>query len=181
MFEKNALPKKSDMPEIFEPKYLNLHDLTGYIKAHLGGLVKGSNTERDNQWGKAWIAELIQRLAEIKKELRRGSINTRLSWALAVALRKTAIESGFIVEQEWQTFSQGSSIINKIRRSFQSLLKNHPQANKRAQRLKLFCEILCQEMPYEERFVPGPVVLEIKIPPSSRANWMADGQAGEAD
>ncbi len=170
-----------DMPDIFKPEYLNLHDLAGYVKAHLGDLLKGSCSGRGMEWGKAWITELIHRLAEIKKEISRGSINTRLDWGLATALQKSAIESRFIVEQEWQLFPQGGPVIAKIRRSFQLFLKNPTRINKQSQRLKLFCEILCKKMPYEERFRPGPVAPEIPTIREKHCNYMADGQPGEAD
>jgi hypothetical protein len=175
------MPKKADALDIFKPEYLNLYELVGFVKAHLTDLINKTFSEQGLKQGKAWAEEFYQRLAEIKKDLLLGAINMRMSWALGIALQKAAIESGFIVEQEWQTWSQSGLAIDKIRRSLGSFLKNPTQITEHTRRIKLFCEILCQEMPFAEHFRPGPVAPEIKIPRCTRTNWMADGQPGEAD
>lgn len=159
------------MSEIHKPEYLNLYDLAHYVKAYLSDLLNGTCSERGAEWGNAWITELVQRLGEIKKDL-------GISF-LTIALHKTAIASGFT--DGCERLSQLCQVIEKVRQSFLKFLKNPQKAKKRAQKLKLFCEILCQKMPYEERFKPGPVVPEIKIPRSTRRNYMANGQPGEAD
>lgn len=179
--------KPADMPDIFKPKYLNLYVLTGYVKASLGDLANNTYSEQELKWGKAWIAELIQRLAEMQKEIptagqfKKGHHMT-LSWSLSGPLHKAVVASGFTDECQW--LHQLRDVIGKVSRCCREFLKNPLKAKKRRQKLKSFCEELCKNLPCEERFRPGPVALVIEIPPEKRCrrtNYMADGQPGEAD
>lgn len=166
---------------MFKPEYLNLYQLIGYIKAHLSDLLNNTYSKNGIEWGKAWISALIQRLEEIKKEIQRGPIETKLSWSFVLALRKASVESGFIKKQDWKLFSESNLAIDKICRSFLAFLKDYSSNNPIAPNLKLFCEVFCKEMPFAEQFEPAPTAMEIKLPRSSRTNYMADGQQGEAD
>ena len=165
--------KRVDILNVFAPAGLSLYDLAGFVKVYMGILIKGTCSQKDIDDSKAYISELAQRLGEIKKELGMSFLTT--------ALHKAALSSNFVTADECQTLSQLRPVIGKISRSFRKFLKNPTKAKKCTEKLRLFCEILCQKMPFEERFQPGPVIPEIKIAPSSRTNWMADGQPGEAD
>ncbi len=177
--------KPDEMPDVFKPEYMNLHELTGYTKAHLEGLLFGDCSEQGMKWGKAWIAELILRLEEIYRELPQGLVKTQLSWSFISALIEVLREGDFAGEQELKSLTGSSRAVEKIRCSFQNLLNNHARDNKDIPQLKIFCEILYKKMPLEDRYGPGRLIMEIKLPPSPRRaprrNYIADGQAGEAD
>lgn len=174
-----------EIPDIFKPEYMNLYELVGYIKAHLEDLWKGTASERCKKWGIAWITELILRLKEIQRELSRGLVKTLLSWSFILALIKILKESGFAEKQELKSLRQASQAVKKIICSFQKFLGNQTKDNKHLPQLALFCKTLYQEMPFQDRYGPGRLTMEIKLPPSPRRaprqNFMADGQPGEAD
>lgn len=174
-----------EIPDIFKPEYMNLHELTGYTKAHLEGLLSNDCSKRGMEWGVAWIAEMILRLKEIQQELPQGLVKTRLSWSFLSALLTVLEESGFAEKQKLKSLTGASRAVRKIIFSFQDLLANHAKDNKHITQLKLFCEVLYKKMPVQDRYGPGRLVMEIKLPPSPRHeprhNYMADGQPGEAD
>jgi hypothetical protein len=175
------MSKKVDMLDIHRPEYLNLYDLARFVKAHLIDFISGAYSEQGLEWGRAWTKEFIQRLAEIQHGIPKTSVMSemKLNLSLVVALHKAAILSGFIAADECKVFWQLRPVINKIRYSFRAFLKRPMKINKLIHRLKLFCEVFCQEMPCTKNAsAPAPLFRKSKfLEAHAPTGWLMGSQA----